>query len=124
MPAPFPLAGITLDCPDPEALAAFYRAATGWQTVYATDDYTDLAAEPDAQKVQVQLGFPRAPDLEAPEWPLRRRQSHLGLAVDNLDAAEQELVALGATRPAHQPGGGTYRVLADPVGHTFYLFVW
>jgi hypothetical protein len=27
---------ITPDCPDPQSLASFYRAVTGWETIFDT----------------------------------------------------------------------------------------
>jgi hypothetical protein len=45
---------------------------------------------------------------------------HLDVVVDDLDAAEAEVIALGATKHEHQPGT-TFRVLLDPAGHPFCL---
>ena len=56
-----------------------------------------------------------------PTWPEGERPQyrHFDVRVDDLDAAEQAALALGATR---LPGGGeTTRIMADPVGHPFCL---
>ena len=45
---------------------------------------------------------------------------HLDVVVEDLDTAEREVVALGATRSEHQPGA-TFRVFLDPAGHPFCL---
>jgi hypothetical protein len=43
---------------------------------------------------------------------------HLDIAVADFDRAEQQLVALGATKIG---GGDGWVVFADPVGHPFCL---
>jgi hypothetical protein len=48
------------------------------------------------------------------------QQLHLDLTVDDLDAAEAAVLALGATKHEYQPGT-TFRVFLDPAGHPFCL---
>ena len=52
----------------------------------------------------------------SPDWPGPRRpqQLHLDIRVDDADAAEREVLALGAKR---LPG----ELFADPAGHPFCL---
>jgi hypothetical protein len=67
------------------------------------------------------LSFQRAAEFIAPQWPdpARPQQFHLDVRVDDVDDAEQRVLALGATR---LPGDGKdFRVYADPVGHPFCL---
>jgi hypothetical protein len=45
---------------------------------------------------------------------------HLDVVVDDLDAAEQAVLGLGATKHSHQPGT-SFRVFLDPAGHPFCL---
>jgi hypothetical protein len=45
---------------------------------------------------------------------------HLDVVVDDLDTAEAEVIALGATKAEFQPGT-TFRVMLDPAGHPFCL---
>lgn len=45
---------------------------------------------------------------------------HLDVVVEDLDAAEEAVAALGATRHPHQPGT-SFRVFLDPAGHPFCL---
>ena len=47
---------------------------------------------------------------------------HVNVMVDDLDAAEEAVLQLGATRAEHQPGT-TFRVFLDPAGHPFCLCV-
>jgi hypothetical protein len=69
------------------------------------------------------LSFQFAPDHKPPVWPdpESSMQFHLHLRVSDLDRAEADVLALGATRFAHQPNPDTSRVLADPAGHPFCL---
>jgi hypothetical protein len=48
-------------------------------------------------------------------------QFHLHVKVADLDAAQAQVVALGASPFPDQPSPDTCRVMADPVGHVFCL---
>ncbi len=109
---------ITLDCPDPQSLASFYRAVTGWKTAFDTYEYVYLAGEG-----SFQLGFQRVEGQKAAAWPSRAAQAHLGLSVPDLDSAEAQLLGLGALRADPQPNEQIMRVLVDPAGHPFYVYV-
>ncbi len=106
------------DCPDPRALAAFYAAVLGMRINEDSEDWVVIGTEPGAR----QLAFQRVTHWTAPAWcdPRRPQQLHLDIRVDDVDAAEREVLALGARR---LPGEleGRYRVFADPVGHPFCL---
>ena len=112
------LAMVTVDCADPRAEVAFWGAALGWTTAYVDDDYGMLTGDGGAA-----LGFGRVEGHTPPSWPddAGAKQFHLDLAVEDLAAAEQALVAQGATVPQAQPGGDRWRVLLDPAGHPFCL---
>ncbi|MFG1665052.1 VOC family protein [Streptomyces sp. Y7] len=113
------LTAITLDCSDPEALAAFYRQATGLEVhPKSNSDFAGISGDDG-----LLIGFQRVDDHRAPCWPDRAvpQQLHLDFAVDDLDEAEALLLELGATKPEYQPGGGRWRVLNDPAGHPFCL---
>ena len=107
---------VTVDCPEPPVLAAFYAALTGGEITYDT---------PEAAAVKLPNGldvyFQGVPGHRAPTWPAgdRPQQFHLDLYVDDLDKAEARVAELGGSRPEFQPGAGRWRVLADPAGHPF-----
>lgn len=107
---------LTLDSSDASRDAAFWHAVLGWDIAHDADGYAMLTGPDHA------LGFGTLPDHEAPGWPNEHgtKQFHLDLAVDDLDAAAQKCVDLGATLPDEQPGE-TWRVLLDPSGHPFCL---
>src|SRR4051812_33831957 len=107
---------VAIDCPDPEALAAFYAALLATTASRPDGDWVFLES-PDGAP---QIGFQRAAGFVAPTWPSPavQQQLHLDLAVDDLDAAHERALALGARLLDTQP---TFRVYADPVGHPFCL---
>ncbi|MFI2645604.1 VOC family protein [Streptomyces sp. NPDC018610] len=112
------LVAITLDCPDPPALAAFYQQATGLAPHPKSNaEFAGLNGEHG-----LLIGFQRVDDYRAPSWPgqVVPQQLHICFEVDeDLDDAEARLSALGASTPEHQPHGDKARVLLDPVGHPF-----
>ncbi|TDB69452.1 VOC family protein [Micromonospora sp. KC723] len=119
MPPRLKLTAITLDCPDPRALAAFYQQATGLDIdAKSGDDFVGLIGEGG-----LFIGLQRVDDYQAPSWPDQRvpQQLHLDFAVDDLDEAEALVLRLGATKPEIQPGGDRWRVFVDPAGHPFCL---
>jgi predicted enzyme related to lactoylglutathione lyase len=110
------LAMVTLDTADAEASAAFWSGMLGWDVAHSERDYAMLAGPSNA------LGFGRVEGYVAPGWPNENgsKQFHFDLAVDDLDAAQEAAVELGATVADPQPGE-TWRVLLDPSGHPFCL---
>lgn len=108
---------LVIDCPDPLALATFYGLLLGWQ-VKDDGDWAE-ATGPEPHQM---LNFQQVQGFRAPDWPGQDvpQQTHLDVFVDDLDAAETEVVKLGASKHPHQPGE-SYRVFLDPAGHTFCL---
>lgn len=109
---------IVIDCPDPGALATFYGAMLDWK-VEISSDWADIRAD-----YGQCISFQQVEAYNPPEWPTQRvpQQMHLDVIVDDLDAAEAEVIKLGATKHEHQPGG-SFRVFLDPAGHPFCLCV-
>ncbi len=107
---------IVLDCPDASALATFYGALLDWE-VTTSDGWAEARAD-----YGQCLCFQQVEDYRAPVWPAQDvpQQMHVDLQVDDLDAAEPQVLALGATRHDHQPGE-RFRVFLDPAGHPFCL---
>lgn len=107
---------IVIDCRDPEALAAFYGAMLDWK-VKVNPDWAQIRAE-NGQCID----FQQVEGYTPPRWPTQEvpQQMHLDVVVDDLDTAEAEVIALGATKHEHQPGE-TFRVFLDPAGHPFCL---
>jgi hypothetical protein len=111
------LFGPCLDTDDPAMLARFYSALLSMSVTWEGEE--GAAIESDRGAVFIQ----RVGRYVRPQWPdpAHPQQGHIDVDVADLASAEQEVLALGATR---LPGGGdTYRVYADPSGHPFCLVV-
>ena len=106
------LVGISLDCPDPQRLADFYRELLGGRQLWAKESSVGIEVPGIvlvAQQVEGHL---------PPAWP-ETSIVHLDLSADDLGEAAELAVMLGATVPA-QPDP-RWRVLLDPAGHPFCL---
>ena len=111
------IAMVTLDCAEVAPSAEFWSALLGWEVAASSDDYAMLTSPGGGPA----LGLGRVDDHQPPSWPdTGRKQFHLDLAVDDLDAMAARAVELGATLADPQPGE-TWRVLIDPAGHPFCL---
>ncbi|MFG3499510.1 VOC family protein [Streptomyces sp. NPDC047928] len=112
------LGAVVLDCPDPTALAAFYAGLLGGEPKSDGADWVDLVGH-----AGTPLAFQAAPGYVPPRWPSpdASQQFHLDLTVEDLDAAEERALALGATKLDADDHSRTWRVYADPAGHPFCL---
>ncbi|WP_066040718.1 VOC family protein [Herbiconiux solani] len=128
---------IVLDCPDTRALARFYAELIGGEIVQFDTHWAEVV--PPIPGSRPLLAFQRVDDYRAPEWPGQQvpQQLHLDVKVDDLDAGEQAVLAIGATRvggdgaqdaagdsDSGDDGDGeveTFRVFLDPAGHPFCL---
>ncbi|WP_186832261.1 VOC family protein [Micromonospora endolithica] len=112
------LRSVVIDCPDPRALAAFYSALLG---LPLDEEGTDGDRWVVISGSGHRLAFQQAFTLRPPTWPdpAVPQQIHLDVDVDDVEAAEKQVLALGARR---LPGeGDDFRVYADPAGHPFCL---
>ncbi|MEV8229102.1 VOC family protein [Streptomyces sp. NPDC079167] len=112
---------IALDCRDPWSLAGFYQGVLGGEITKYDDDWYDLHVPGG-----VRIAFQRAADHRPPEWPRGDRnsqQAHLDFDVVDVERAQEEVLALGATPLDLDDRGGErrFRVYADPAGHPFCL---
>lgn len=110
---------VVLDCPDPRKLAVFYLELLGGEILEEESDREWVAMlDPQGRRLAFQLApayrAPRFPDPEASQ------QIHLDILVSDVEVAEPAVLALGATLIQRTD---SFRVYADPVGHTFCL-VW
>jgi catechol-2,3-dioxygenase len=114
------LRSVVLDCRDPLQLATFYAGLLGG-SVEKEDDTWVVLTEPTGRRLAFQL----APEHEPPRFPDPRgsQQFHLDIHVDDIDSAERDVLALGATRVTDAREDSLFRVYRDPAGHTFCL-VW
>jgi catechol 2,3-dioxygenase-like lactoylglutathione lyase family enzyme len=110
------LGSVVLDCPDPHALARFYSQLLGLPITGEDDDWVDIG---DGNGTT--LSFQLAPDHQPPRWPdpAFPQQFHLDIRVADIDAAEPQVLDLGANLLSKSEA--TWRVYADPAGHPFCL---
>jgi catechol 2,3-dioxygenase-like lactoylglutathione lyase family enzyme len=121
---------VILDCPDALELAGFYSRLLGWpledgsDATFATLVPPGGGLTPDNPDGRATLAFQRIEDWVVPTWPGGKhpQQFHLDFSVGDIDAAEPQVLALGARLHAHQPSeNGGFRVFLDPAGHPFCL---
>jgi len=105
---------VVLDCEDPRRLAGFYSVLLGQPVTFDDGGWVVVSADTTTSG----LAFQRVERHVTPAWPDpdRPQQVHLDVMVDDLDQADAEVRALGATRLE----GGDH-VYADPAGHPFCL---
>ncbi len=111
------LGSISIDCPDPLALARFYSLLLGTEIALEGDGYASI------QFGGLWLNMLYVADFRGPTWPTPAvpQQLHLDFAVDDLDEAQRHAVSVGARLPNFQPEPDQWRVLLDPVGHPFCI---
>lgn len=103
---------LVLDCPDPLLLARFYAELLDQPITYDSPDFVVVSADERTSG----LAFQRAPGHQRPTWPDPGvpQQMHLDVMVEDVDAARDPVVHLGATLLDSD-------VYADPAGHPFCL---
>jgi predicted enzyme related to lactoylglutathione lyase len=115
--------GVALDAPDGRALAEFYRDLLGWQ-LFPGDD-GGAAVAPDEQTPQY-IACQTEPDYRRPVWPPepgeQQMSMHLDFEVDDLESAVAFAESVGAVQAAFQPQESV-RVMLDPAGHPFCLYL-
>ncbi|MFC9846051.1 VOC family protein [Streptomyces sp. NPDC060223] len=116
------LSTVAFEAPDAHALAGFYRRLLG---------YVVRAEEPDWMLIGppgggTALAFETSRGYVPPVWPAapgdQRMMLHLDIEVDDLAAETARALAEGARLAAYQPQEDV-RVLLDPAGHPFCLWV-
>ncbi|MFN3007197.1 VOC family protein [Mycolicibacterium wolinskyi] len=114
------LRSVVLDCQDPRKLAAFYAEVLGGE-VSEEDDTWVVVTDPAGRRLACQYS-PRHQPPTFPD-PSGSQQFHLDIQVGDADTAQQQVLALGATRVDGAVEDGMFRVFRDPAGHPFCL-VW
>ena len=116
----FSLTSTVLGTTDPPGLARFYQQLLGWPI--GSEDPTWVTLRPGGPGLSFQL----EPDHVPPVWPQgpgdQQMQLHLDVRVDDLVAAVGFAQSLGARAAEFQPQGDV-RVMLDPAGHPFCLYV-
>lgn len=116
------VSSVNIGAPDARALAAFYVALLGYEIAVDEGDWV-LLRDPSggvALSCQSETGY------VPPVWPAgpgdQQMMLHLEIEVEDLIDAVARAVEAGAVLAAHQPQADV-RVLLDPAGHPFCLWV-
>lgn len=113
---------VTLNSPDPPALARFYSQLLGWTIGTEEPDWVTLN-NPDGG---IGIAFHIEDIYARPVWPAKRGEqqmmAHLEIHVDDLEAGCAHAKACGATLADYQPQDDV-RVHLDPDGHPFCLYI-
>ena len=103
----FRLQTVCIDCADAHVMADFYGQLLGWEP---TISEPNCICSPNST-------------IGAPERAAGQdKMLHLDIRVGDLDSAVEHALAAGARLAEHQPREHV-RVLLDPAGHPFCLFV-
>jgi predicted enzyme related to lactoylglutathione lyase len=107
---------IVIDTIDPARIAPFWCALLGVrERGWFGDDYLMLTTDRGAPPV----AFQRVPEAKSV-----KNRLHVDLAVEDLDRAFAQIVALGGSAVSdilEMPGGYRWRVMADPEGNEFCI---
>lgn len=110
---------VVFDTADLEAESAFWAGLLDG-TVAADDDWHTVYVDGEPR-----LGFQLAPNHLQPEWPHgQQQQVHLDLYVDDIVAAHEKALGLGAKLLKGNEDFSAedgFQVYADPSGHPFCL---
>ncbi|WP_247043507.1 VOC family protein [Arthrobacter rhizosphaerae] len=110
---------VVFDTADLTTESDFWAGLLGG-TVEADDDWHTVFVDGEPR-----LGFQLAPNHIQPDWPDgTQQQIHLDLYVDDVAAAHDEAISLGARllKPADDlEAAEGFQVYADPSGHPFCL---
>jgi catechol 2,3-dioxygenase-like lactoylglutathione lyase family enzyme len=121
-PPSFRLQTICIDCADAHEIADFYGRLLGWDVTISEPNWV-LMQDPAGG---TGLSFQADPRYRQPTWPERAdaqdKMLHLDIKVDDLDAAVDHAMASGARLAEYQPQERV-RVMLDPAGHPFCLFL-
>lgn len=115
--------GTVLDAPDGPALARFYARLLDWQ-VFGED--AEGAAVAPTEDAGYYLAFQTEKNYVRPVWPAGpgdpQMSLHLDVAVDDLEHGVAFARECGAEQADYQPQE-TVRVMLDPAGHPFCLYL-
>ena len=116
------LTSVTLNSPNPPALAHFYAQLLGWTVTTNEPDWVVLP-NPNGG---IGLSFHIEGQYVRPVWPAepgeQQMMMHLEIKVEDLEAACAHAQACGAILADFQPQDDV-RVHLDPDGHPFCLYL-
>jgi predicted enzyme related to lactoylglutathione lyase len=104
---------VVIDCADPQTLARFWVAFTGYMQGGGDEDWTSIRS-PDGHH---SIGFQKVP-----EGKTVKNRVHIDFAATDEKATAKEIEAMGATRRwVSENPDDPFVVLADPEGNDFCI---
>jgi catechol 2,3-dioxygenase-like lactoylglutathione lyase family enzyme len=124
---------VTIGAPAPRDLAAFYAHLLGWPVTASDPARPGMPPEdgwaqltPPQGEEGPTLNFEYEAKFTRPEWPAadgaQNATQHLDIAVGDLDESVRWAAQAGALLADFQPQEDV-RVMLDPAGHPFCLFL-
>jgi predicted enzyme related to lactoylglutathione lyase len=105
---------VVIDCAEPERLAPFWQAATGYTQTWSNTEFVVLTPD--------ERGRPNLLLQRVPEPRLGKNRVHVDLGAPDLEAEIQRLVGLGAVRgEPFDIGFVRWNTMADPDGNEFCI---
>jgi predicted enzyme related to lactoylglutathione lyase len=118
---------LTVDCSDAEQLGAFYSQLLGWE-ISARDGVGWMQLR--NPQGGISLNIQAEDTYVAPTWPeqpgRQMKMMHFEVLVNDLEAAVHLVRESGGTEALVQPADRDHarlRIMLDPAGHPFCLFV-
>lgn len=118
---------LTIDCSDADIVGAFYSRLLGWEIT--NRDHAGWLQLRNPQG-DIGLNIQAEAAYEPPVWPelpgQQAKMMHLEVLVSDLDTAVGLVLECGGVEAPHQPADrdrSRLRVMLDPAGHPFCLFV-
>jgi predicted enzyme related to lactoylglutathione lyase len=106
------LVAATIDCRDPEGLAAWWAELLGVVVTHSDGQFAFLGYAPDRKTT---IWFQKVPEEKT-----GKNRVHLDFAVPDLDATCERIATSGGTvGEAHSWGGFHWRTCRDPEGNEF-----
>jgi catechol 2,3-dioxygenase-like lactoylglutathione lyase family enzyme len=118
---------LNMDCSDAQAMAGFYARLLAWEPTFTEPGWV-LMRDPQGG---LGLSFQEEPGYVPPVWPQRpgeqspgeqQMMMHLDILVEDLEAATAYALEIGGRLADFQPRDDL-RILLDPSGHPFCLFL-
>lgn len=106
--------GLTIDCADPDRLAAFWGALLSREAEAGLPGWTQINSGGDQPRINFQ---------PVPERKQGKVRIHLDITVDDIDQAIERVVELGGreTGEHHEYPEGSVVVMQDPEGNEFCM---
>jgi len=116
----FIIGDLMIDCTNTERARDFYANLMGYEKIVAYGCFA-LKTDNGLTILFAETDIPYVPPVWPEEPGKQQKQMHFNFQVDDLPAAVEEAIRLGAAKSAEQFGDDHYVTLLDTEGHPFCL---